>query len=94
MNSASVFSGQQTKINWILNFPTKDHWRSPSRLEYIEQGLQFLAANYQHMGITSIAFPRLGVGLGKLSWEEVGPSMARYLEPLECEVTMYGDPQK
>lgn len=94
MNSASVFSGQQTKINWILNFPTKDHWRSPSRLEYIEQGLQFLAANYQHMGITSIAFPRLGVGLGKLPWEEVGPLMARYLEPLECEVTMYSDPQK
>lgn len=78
---------------WILNFPTKDHWRNPAKLEYIEQGLQFFAANYRQMGITSIAFPKLGAGLGKLSWERVRALMVSYLEPLECEVIIYGEPQ-
>jgi len=80
---------------WILNFPTKDHWRAPSKLEYIEQGLQFFAAHYREMGITSIAFPKLGVGHGKLPWNEVGPLMARYLGPLACTVIIFiedGDP--
>lgn len=74
---------------WILNFPTKDHWRAPSKLEYIEQGLQFFAANYQQLGIHSIAFPKLGAGHGKLSWDEVGPLMAHYLVPLDCKTTIY-----
>lgn len=74
---------------WILNFPTKDHWRDPSKLEYIEQGLQFFVANYRQMGIQSIAFPKLGVGLGKLSWNEVGPLMRDYLHQLDCKVTIY-----
>jgi O-acetyl-ADP-ribose deacetylase (regulator of RNase III) len=74
---------------WILNFPTKDHWRAPSKLEYIEQGLQFFAANYQPMSILSIAFPKLGAGHGTLSWDEVGPLMVRYLKPLYCKVTLY-----
>lgn len=74
---------------WILNFPTKDHWRAPSKLAYIEDGLRFFAANYQQMGIQSIAFPKLGSGLGNLSWQEVGPLMARYLAPLNCSITIY-----
>ncbi len=74
---------------WILNFPTKDHWRDPSKLEYIEQGLQFLATNYHQLGITSIAFPKLGAGHGLLPWNEVGPLMAGYLAPLDCETTIY-----
>lgn len=79
---------------WILNFPTKDHWRNPAKLEYIEQGLQFFAANYRQLGITSIAFPKLGAGLGKLSWDNVRPLMENYLESLECEVIIYGERQK
>ena len=74
---------------WILSFPTKDHWRSPSKLEYIEQGLQFFATSYQQLGIHSIAFPKIGAGHGKLSWSVVGPLMAHYLEPLDCEVIIY-----
>lgn len=69
---------------WILNFPTKDHWRAPSKLAYIEQGLQFLAAHYRQWKITSIAFPKLGAGHGKLSWDVVGPLMAMHFEPLAC----------
>jgi O-acetyl-ADP-ribose deacetylase (regulator of RNase III) len=74
---------------WILNFPTKDHWRAPAKLAYIEQGLQFFAANYRQMGIESIAFPKLGTGLGNLPWTEIGPLMTSYLAPLDCTITIY-----
>jgi O-acetyl-ADP-ribose deacetylase (regulator of RNase III) len=74
---------------WILNFPTKDHWRTNSKIEYLEQGLVYFATHYQEDGITSVAFPKLGTLHGKLSWDEVGPLMARYLGPLELEVVIY-----
>lgn len=74
---------------WILNFPTKDHWRFPSKLEYLEKGLEFLVANYRKAGITSIAFPKLGAQNGKLSWDEVGPLMAKYLSQLDIDVYIY-----
>jgi len=74
---------------WILNFPTKDHWRPPSKLEYLEKGLEYLAANYQKAGIQSIAFPKLGAQNGKLSWDDVGPLMAKYLSQLDIDVYIY-----
>lgn len=74
---------------WVLNFPTKDHWRFPSKLEYLEKGLEFLVAHYQKVGITSIAFPKLGAQNGKLSWDEVGPLMAKYLSQLDINVYIY-----
>ena len=55
----------------ILNFPTKDDWRSPSNITYIVRGLQWLAKNYETLGIRSIAFPALGCGNGGLLWEDV-----------------------
>ena len=74
---------------WILNFPTKNYWRLPSKLEYLEKGLEFLVAHYQKVGITSIAFPKLGAQNGKLSWDEVGPLMAKYLSQLDIDVYIY-----
>ena len=74
---------------WILNFPTKDHWRLPSKLEYIETGLQYFIATYQKDDIISIAFPKLGAGLGGLPWNEVGPLMAKYLSQLDIDVYIY-----
>lgn len=74
---------------WILNFPTKDQWRNPSKLEYIEKGLAFLATNYKRAGIVSIAFPKLGAQNGKLSWDEVGPVMAKYLSQFDIDVYIY-----
>ncbi|MFH1086302.1 MAG: macro domain-containing protein, partial [Chloroflexota bacterium] len=50
---------------WILNFPTKEHWRNPSRVEYVETGLDAFRRNYSRMGIRSIAFPPLGCGNGR-----------------------------
>ena len=75
----------------ILNFPTKDHWRDNSKLEYLEQGLAYFAANYKQEGITSVAFPKLGTGHGKLSWDTVGPLMAKYLGKLDIHVYIYID---
>jgi O-acetyl-ADP-ribose deacetylase (regulator of RNase III) len=49
---------------WVLNFPTKDHWRSVSRLEDIERGLEYLVEHYQQWGIQSLAVPPLGCGRG------------------------------
>lgn len=74
---------------WILNFPTKDHWKFPSKMEYIEKGLEYFVANYKKAGITSIAFPKLGAQNGKLSWDEVGPVMAKYLSQLDIDVYVY-----
>lgn len=74
---------------WILNFPTKNYWRYPSKLEYLEKGLEFLVAHYKTVGITSIAFPKLGAQNGKLSWDEVGPLMAKYLSQFDIDVYIY-----
>ncbi|PIU53548.1 MAG: Appr-1-p processing protein [Deltaproteobacteria bacterium CG07_land_8_20_14_0_80_60_11] len=68
---------------WILNFPTKDHWKYPSKILYIESGLSEFANTYYKIGITSIAFPELGTSSGKLGWNEVRRIMYKYLEPLK-----------
>ncbi len=74
----------------ILNFPTKSDFRHPSKLEYIEKGLQTLVKHYRHMGVTSIAFPRLGCGLGGLDWEnQVRPMMEKHLLALDIPVYVY-----
>lgn len=74
---------------WILNFPTKRHWRNPSKLEYIEAGLRKFVATYEEQGITEISFPRLGCGNGGLDWEEVRPLMEKYLGPLPILVFIH-----
>ena len=58
---------------WIVNFPTKGHWRSKSKLRDVEAGLQDLASVIQRLGIRSIAVPPLGCGYGGLNWSDVRP---------------------
>jgi O-acetyl-ADP-ribose deacetylase (regulator of RNase III) len=80
----------KTPNKWILNFPTKANWRSPSKLEYIEQGLQKFVDNYERLGVKSVAFPMLGCGNGGLSWEdEVKPLMQKYLSDLPIEIFIH-----
>ena len=75
---------------WILNFPTKLHWKHPSKLEYIEEGLAKFADTYQQRKITSIAFPQLGTSCGGLAWDDVRKLMVDALEPLpNLEVEIY-----
>lgn len=74
----------------ILNFPTKKHWRQPSRPEYIEAGLRKFAETFHQYGITSVSFPLLGCGNGELDWEtQVRPLMERYLKPLPITVYIH-----
>jgi O-acetyl-ADP-ribose deacetylase (regulator of RNase III) len=79
---------------WILLFPTKVHWRNPSKLEYIEQGLKKFVDNWQRIGINSIAFPRLGCGNGNLDWNDVRPLMEKYLKSLPINIYIYVDNYK
>ena len=58
---------------YIINFPTKQHWRDPSRLEYVRAGLNALVEEIRARGIRSIAVPPLGCGLGGLAWTDVEP---------------------
>lgn len=75
---------------WVLNFPTKEHWRHPSRVEYVEAGLQKFVDSYTNLGIHSIAFPPLGCGNGQLDFEtQVKPLMEKYLRNLPIEVFIY-----
>jgi O-acetyl-ADP-ribose deacetylase (regulator of RNase III)/uncharacterized protein YwgA len=74
---------------WILNFPTKGHWRSVSRIEDIVKGLKYLLQHYKEWGITSLAVPPLGCGQGQLEWNIVGPTLYRYLNQLDIPVELY-----
>lgn len=76
---------------WILLFPTKKHWRNPSKIEYIESGLKKFVENYDRLGIESIAFPKLGCGNGNLDWNIVKPIMEKYLKPLPINIYIYID---
>lgn len=74
----------------IINFPTKTHYKMPSKIEYIEEGLKSFCSCYEERGIKSVAFPKLGCGLGGLNWEkEVKPLMEKYLQGLPIEVYIY-----
>ena len=74
---------------WILNFPTKGHWRAQSRLEHILSGLEHLRDNYGEWGIESIAVPALGCGLGGLKWADVGDLIYGKLSELDIPVELY-----
>ncbi|MFC1496750.1 macro domain-containing protein [Candidatus Margulisiibacteriota bacterium] len=74
---------------WILLFPTKDDWRSISKLTDIEEGLEYLEKNYKEWGIISLAVPPLGCGLGALDWRIVGPTLYRHLNKLDIPVELF-----
>ena len=73
----------------ILNFPTKNHWRSSSKVEDVIRGLDIFSEKYKEWGIKSIAFPPLGCGNGGLEWTIVGPLMYQKLSVLDIEVEIY-----
>lgn len=74
---------------WILNFPTKEHWRLPSRERYLHLGLQKLAATWSERGITSIALPLLGADKGGMDPECSLALMQEYLSDLPIPVEIY-----
>src|SRR5215471_5441382 len=73
----------------IINFPTKQHWRSVSRLSDIVAGLEHLERHYEQWGVRSLAVPPLGCGNGQLEWRVVGPVLLRHLRRLDIPVELY-----
>ena len=67
---------------FIINFPTKNHCREKSRIEYVESGLQSLVQTVKTHEIESIAMPALGCGLGGLDWGEVKPLIEKAFVPI------------
>lgn len=86
-------TGTLTHPRFIVNFPTKRHWRSRSRIEDVETGLAALVAEVEERGIQSIAIPPLGCGLGGLDWADVRPLIERAFEDLSDVRTLVFEPR-
>jgi O-acetyl-ADP-ribose deacetylase (regulator of RNase III) len=75
---------------WIINFPTKQHWRGPSHLDWVEEGLKDLRRVISENGMRSVAVPPLGTGAGGLEWRAVRQLIDQALSDLpEVEVVVY-----
>lgn len=76
---------------YLINFPTKDHWRAKSKIEYIESGLDALVIEIKKLSIKSIALPPLGCGNGGLDWKIVKPLIINKLSVLDnVRIELYG----
>jgi O-acetyl-ADP-ribose deacetylase (regulator of RNase III) len=79
-----------TNPRYIINFPTKRHWKDKSKIEDIEDGLQDLIEVVKNREIQSIAVPRLGCGLGGLHWEDVRPMIEKaFVDLPDVKVLLY-----
>ena len=74
---------------WIVNFPTKQHWRSPSRLEWVTEGLHDLRRFLLDEHVKSIAIPPLGAGNGGLDWPVVREQIEQVLGDLDTRITVF-----
>ena len=74
---------------WIVNFPTKQHWRAPSRMEWVVEGLQDLRRFLAEQQVKSIAIPPLGAGNGGLEWADVREQIERALGDLDIDILVF-----
>jgi O-acetyl-ADP-ribose deacetylase (regulator of RNase III) len=81
--------GELTGPRWVVNFPTKQHWRDPSRMEWVVDGLQDLRSLLIGNTVQSIALPALGAGLGSLPWAAVRGHIETALGDLAVDVRVY-----
>ena len=80
-DNGSMFDSDDPR--YLINFPTKDHWKAKSKISYVEEGLDALALEVKSLGIKTIAMPPLGCGNGGLKWDEVKPLIISKLGHLE-----------
>ena len=73
----------------ILHFPTKKHWKNPSQIEFVEQGLEYFANHWEQWDAESFAFPMLGCGLGGLNWRIVRMYVEEYLSDIPARIIVY-----
>jgi O-acetyl-ADP-ribose deacetylase (regulator of RNase III) len=83
------FSVHHSTTRFFFCFPTKDHWRFPSRIEYIESGLGALVVKVQEHCIESLSLPALGCGLGGLDWSDVKDRIEHHLGQMDLLVRVY-----
>jgi len=83
-------TGRMINPKFLINFPTKRHWKGKSRIEDIKSGLRALVAEIRRLGIRSVAVPPLGCGNGGLDWTDVRPLIeAAFAELSDVEVSLY-----
>ncbi len=82
-------NGDKDRETWFLLFATKDDWRHPADFDGIIDGLRWLEANHAKEGIKSLAMAALGCGLGRLSWQKVGPVLCQSMVRLGIKVWIY-----
>jgi O-acetyl-ADP-ribose deacetylase (regulator of RNase III) len=87
-----VETGQLANPRWVINFPTKRHWRGGSRIEDIDAGLAALVGEVGRLGIRSIAVPPLGCGLGGLDWATVRPRIEQAFAALPDVTVLLFEP--
>lgn len=88
-----VGTGAREGARYIINFPTKRHWRDASRIEDIDAGLPVLVAEVERLALGSIAIPPLGCGLGGLDWLDVRPRIERAFERLPSVRVLLYEPE-
>lgn len=86
-------TGELTPPRYIINFPTKRHWRGKSRIEDVQSGLAALVEEVRRRDIRSIAIPPLGSGLGGLNWAQVRPLIEDAFAALPCVDVVVFEPQ-
>lgn len=92
VKTGEVFVTEPRELNgarWIVNFPTKQHWRSPSKLEWVTEGLQSLRRFLVAQGVRSVAIPPLGAGNGGLDWHDVRHEIEAALGDLDLDILVY-----
>lgn len=83
-------TGQVSGPRWVVNFPTKQHWRQPSQLRWVSDGLVDLRRFIAQHQVRSIAIPALGAGLGGLAWPDVRAAIESALAELDdVQITVY-----
>lgn len=86
IGSLWLYKGEK---QWVLNFPTKDHWRNPTEVEYLKLGLKKFVETYEEKGITSISFPLLGATNGGLNPDVSLRIMTEYLKDVKIPVYIF-----
>ncbi len=93
INPGEMFITQNSDListQWVINFPTKKHWKGNSKIDYISEGLEDLVEKIEELGIKSIAIPPLGAGLGGLDWNIVKNRIIETFKSIDnVAVTVY-----
>lgn len=84
-----VDEGDLFHKKWVINFPTKAHWKNPSQYEYLETGLTALKKALADFGIKSVAIPALGCGNGGLDWDKVKAMLETALTDSDIQIQVY-----